>query len=191
MIVIEEGTYTTEELGLALASAINSAFTGNNFSVTVNYIRKTEKFTITSTSNREWRFLTDTEIARKNYSKPFCSINSVLQNNTPKLNTTSFTTGYINLHPIRNVYITSYGLGNFNTMSISGERAVVKKVPVTANYKEIIFDQSVIGMDYLDCSKQTLSRIGFRLNTIYGEPIDLHGHHWSCSIVFSRIQEIM
>ena len=64
-IVIEEGTYTTEELGLALASAINSAFTGNNFSVTVNYIRKTEKFTITSTSNREWRFLTDTEIARK------------------------------------------------------------------------------------------------------------------------------
>ena len=169
-IVIEEGTYSTEQLGNTLATAINSAFSGDNFSVTVNYSRKTEKYTIASSSGREWRILTDTEIARKNYSKPFASINSVLQNNTPKLNTTSFTTGYINIYPIRNVYITSYGLGNFNTMSISGERAVVKKVPVTANYKEMIFDQSVIGMDYLDCSKQTLSRIGFRLNTIYGDP---------------------
>ena len=190
-IVIEEGIYSTEELGSTLATAINSAFSGDNFSVTVNYLRKSEKYTIASSSGREWRILTDTEIEQKNDSKPFASINSVLQNNTPKLNTTSFTTGYINMYPIRNVYITSYGLGNFNTMSISGERAVVKKVPVTAQYKKIIFDQSVIGMDYLDCSKQTLSRIGFRLNTIYGEPIDLHGHHWSFSIVFSRIQEIM
>ena len=135
-IVIEEGIYSTEELGTTLATAINSAFSGDNFSVTVNYSRKTEKYTIASSSRREWRILTDTEIARKNYSKPFASINSVLQNNTPKLNTTSFTTGYINIFPIRNVYITSYGLGNFNTMSISGERAVVKKVPATANYKD-------------------------------------------------------
>ncbi len=51
----------------------------------------------------------------------------------------------------------------------------MKKVPVTANYGDSIFGESVIGMDYTDCSKQTLSRIGFRLSNIYGEPSNLHG----------------
>jgi hypothetical protein len=103
-----------------------------------------------------------------------------LQNNTPPLNTTSFTTGYINLYSTREIYIASYGPGNFTTISMSGERATVKQVPVTANHGEFIFD-----MNHLKCSKQTISRI--RLSNMYGEPFDLHRHHWSFSIVFSSI----
>ena len=81
-----------------------------------------------------------------------------------------FVSGYINLYHVRNVYITSYGLGNFNTVSLSRERerAIAKKVPVSANYGDFIFNESVIGMDYLNCSRQTLSRIGLRLVNIYG-----------------------
>ena len=99
--------------------------------------------------------------------------------------------GYVDLIPIRNIYITSSGLGNFNTMSISGERAIVKKVPVTAGYGEMIHDQSVVGIDYLNCSKQTLSRLGFQLKDVFGNTINLNGQHWSFSIGFSRISEIM
>lgn len=190
-IEIAEGSYAVLELGKLIAEAVNTAFSTSSFSITSNYSKATETITFSSTSNRDWAFLTDPEIKAKGYHEPFRSLNSVLQNTTPKVNRTTFTTGYVNIFPVRNIYITSFGLGNFNTMSISGERAVVKKVPVTANYGDFIYDQSVIGMDYLDCSKQTLSRIGFRLNNIYGETINLHGHHWSFSIVFSRIQEIM
>jgi hypothetical protein len=84
--------------------------------------------------------------------------------------------------------MTSSGLGNFNTMTITGERNVVKKIPVNAGHGEVIFDQTVTGMDYLDCSHQTLSRISFQLRDIFGNVINLNGNHISFSIVFSRIQ---
>ena len=44
-------------------------------------------------------------------------------------------------------------------MSVSGERGVVKKVPVRANSNEMIYDDAVLGIDYLSCSKQSLSRL--------------------------------
>ena len=84
--------------------------------------------------------------------------------------------------------MTSSGLGNFNTMTITGNRNVIKKIPVSAAHGDIIFDQVVTGMDYLDCSRQTLSRISFKLIDIYGTVIDLHDNHISFSIVFSRVQ---
>jgi hypothetical protein len=190
VIEIDEGNITTLDLSKAIRDKINQFFSDMRFSVSSTYSKATETITFESSSGRTWKILTDPEIELKGTHKPFASLNKVLGNYTPKLNTTDWKTGYVNLFPLRNIYITSYGLGNFNTMTISGERAVVKKVPVTANYGEFIFDQNVVGIDYLDCSKQTLSRIGFRLCNIYGETINLHGMHWSFSIVFSRIQEL-
>ena len=76
-------------------------------------------------------------------------------------------------------------------MSISGERSIIKKVPVNAGYGEIIYDQSQVGIDYSDCSHQTLSRLSFQLKYVFGNNINLHGQHRSFSIVFSRISEIM
>ncbi len=70
-------------------------------------------------------------------------------------------TGYIDIYPLRNIYMTASGLGNFNTISVSGDRNIVRRMPVTAGHGEVIFDQGVTGMDYLDCSRQTLSRLSF------------------------------
>jgi hypothetical protein len=92
------------------------------------------------------------------------------------------------MYPLRNIYITSTSLGNFNTISVSGEDRIVKKVPVNAGHGDVIFDQTVTGMDYLDCSHQTLSRIGFQLRDIFGKVINLHDNHVSFSIVFSRVE---
>jgi hypothetical protein len=92
------------------------------------------------------------------------------------------------MYPLRNIYMTCSGLGNFNTMSVSGDRNIIKKVPVNAGHGEVIFDQTVTGMDYLDCSHQTLSRISFQLKDVFGNIIDLHDNHISFSIVFSRVQ---
>jgi signal transduction histidine kinase len=120
------------------------------------------------------------------------TINNVLRNFTPSIhnNTNPYVSGFVDLFPIRNLYLTCSGLGNFNTMSVSGDRSIVKKIPVNAGYGEFVFDQSVVGIDYLDCSHQTLSRIGFQLKDVFGHVVNLHGNHVSFSIVFSRIQEI-
>ena len=121
------------------------------------------------------------------------TINKVLQNFTPSWhnNANPYVSGFVDLFPIRNLYLTCSGLGNFNTMSVSGDRSIVKKIPVNAGYGEMIFDQSVVGIDYLDCSHQTLSRVGFQLKDVFGRVVDLHGNHFSFPIVFFfRISEI-
>ena len=93
------------------------------------------------------------------------------------------------MYPYRNVYMTSSGIGNFNTMSVAGDRNIIKKIPVNAGHGEVIFDQTITGMDYLDCSRQTLSRISFQLRDVFGNIINLNGNHIFFSIVFSRVQD--
>ena len=43
----------------------------------------------------------------------------------------------------------------------------------------MIYDSTVLGMDYLDCSNQTLSRIDFKVKDSYGNIVNLHGNHLS------------
>ena len=48
-------------------------------------------------------------------------------------------------------------------MVVNGELAILKKIPVSADYNQWIYDQTVLDMDYLDCSNQTQSLIDFKL----------------------------
>ena len=93
---------------------------------------------------------------------------------------------YLNLHAIRNLYLHSSALSNYDTVSNFGMGAIVKKIPVRANYNEMIFDGTNDGFDYTIVSKRSLSRLDFRLTDAYGSPIDLRNNHWSFSLVFQR-----
>ena len=42
-------------------------------------------------------------------------------------------------------------------MDIKGEWGILKNIPVSADYNQFIYDQTVLGMDYLDCSNQKVS----------------------------------
>ena len=53
----------------------------------------------------------------------------------------------------------------------------------------MIFYQAVIGLDYIDVSRQTLSRLEFNLTDVYGNNINLNGNHWSFSLIFARLNE--
>ena len=48
-----------------------------------------------------------------------------------------------------------------------------KKIPVIADYNQLIYDQTVLGMDYLDCSNQTLSLIDFKIQDHSGDIVNL------------------
>ena len=95
--------------------------------------------------------------------------------------------GYLNLHPVRNLYLISNTLGTYNSMAINGEWGILKKIPVSANYNQLIYDQSVLGMDYLDCSNQTLSLIDFKPKDHTGEVVNLHGNRASFSIICVKV----
>ncbi len=95
-------------------------------------------------------------------------------------------TGYIDIYHIWNIYMTASGVRNFNTMSVARDKNIVKKIPVNAGHGEVIFDQTVTGMDYLDCSQT--SRLSFQLRNVFGTVLDLNENHVFFSIVFSKVQ---
>ena len=75
------------------------------------------------------------------------------------------TSGYVDMFPIRNLYIVFQTLGTYNLVNIKGEGSINKKVPIRGGYNQIIYDQTVVSMDYLDYANQTLSRIYVNVNT--------------------------
>jgi hypothetical protein len=185
---IPPGNYSLSTFSEELGKNMNSGYP-DYFVVAPD--RKKNTILIVGTTTTSFEILTDKQIKALNLDSS-ATVNNILRNFTAKVNNNNnhYESGFLDLFPIRNLYLTCSGLGNFNTMSVSGDRSIVKKIPVNAGYGEMIFDQSVVGIDYLDCSHQSLSRIGFQLKDVFGRVVDLHGNHFSFSIVFSRIQEI-
>ena len=98
----------------------------------------------------------------------------------------SWTSGYINLYSVRNIYIRSANLGTSSTLSLRGDRDIIKKVPVSAGANEVVFNSIMVAQGYLDCSRQTLSRLEFALEDVEGNTIDLNGSDWSFSFIFAK-----
>ena len=100
----------------------------------------------------------------------------------------AYRSGYIDLQPIKNVFLTSTNLSNFHTLGPGpgGERIILKKIPVNAGNNEMIFYNTSLDSDYLDCSRKTLKTIEFQLKDIRGNVIPLHGSHVSFTIIFDE-----
>ena len=194
IVSIPEGNYTTTTVGEAIAAAMNAAITGTTINTFFsNWDKLKNTFVITladSLQTNRFQIFTDVQLKKRNSAAFGSSINSLIKNYTSKGdNNIPFVSGYIDMIPRRNLYLCCSGLGNFNTVTLNGNRNVVKKIPVNADPGDMIFDQTVTGMDCLDYSGQTLSRISFQLTDAYGNVINLHENHFSFSIVFSRVQD--
>jgi hypothetical protein len=187
-IELDPGMYTVQDLNTHIVAKMNGRFPGTSF--TSSWSQKESTIGISIGSGYNFGIPTSSEITDPVYKNK--NINEILKNFTPgkTYNTQNpFKSGQVDLNPLRNIYMSASGLGNFNTITVSGNRNVVKKIPVNAPHGSIIFDQTVTGMDYIDCSHQTLSRISFQLRDVFGNLIDLHDNHISFSIVFSRVQD--
>ena len=56
------------------------------------------------------------------------------------------------------ITITALTLGTYHSVSVYGEWGILEKVPVSTWYNLMIYDQTVLGIDYLDGSNKDLSR---------------------------------
>jgi hypothetical protein len=94
---------------------------------------------------------------------------------------------FLDLHNIRNIYITSPNFGNFDTLSLQGmPDGIVKKIPVTQGFGFMISQVGSDSHDFRDCSKQTLKTLDFRLVDGANRLVPLKGSHVSFSIIFSK-----
>lgn len=117
-------------------------------------------------------------------------MNDIISNNNGRSQfftaASPFVSGFVDLQPIKNLYLSSSNLGTFTTIGVNGERTIIKKIPVSANTNEMIFDNVTSSNDYLDCSRQTLKTVNFELRDGNGNLVNLHGANWSFSLVFDK-----
>ena len=196
IVTLANGNYTGLDFAAEVHSKINAA-TSNSFTCTYN--SKTNSITIaTAYSSHAFVVLTPDDLktalfgkfnAPYNKSKPN-DCNEILSSfegsgNVSDVNN-PFRSGYLNMQPIRNLYLHSTTLGNLNSVSCDGSQTVIKKIPVTSDYNQMIFDQCVLYNDYNDCSQQTLKTLEFQLKTSRGDIVPLHGVNILFSIALSR-----
>ena len=133
--IIPPDNYSTTTFNAILVALMNSV--ENTYSANVN-ISSNKIGILTSSTSNIFEILTDNQIGLLGYPKPYQSINNYINNNISKINSSSspYVSEYVNLNPIRNIYITSGNLRSYSTMSVSGERGIVKKVPVRANFND-------------------------------------------------------
>ena len=163
----------------------------------------TNKLSLTINADILFQFLTDKELIQdtigannyawngttydKNDSKSANNIISNTQNSSIAHDNTHPFNNHLNLQPIRNLYLHSPNLGSFQTLGARGEQTIIKKIPVSSNQGEMIFsDYNPGSADMLDCSKQTLRQIDFRLTSVDGIEVPLNGNHCSFSVVFNN-----
>ena len=190
------------EFATKLASAMNTEYGSNVFSVAYNVLKQSITIS-TSVSNMTFKIMTENDIKTKldgdwpngldntptdyDANKPNDINTNMLKLNSGNapLNTHSvpFESTFINLQPIRNLYLTSPNLGNYNTVDLRGDRTILKKIPVTAGFNQMIFD-NVAYDDYLDCSRQLIQTMNFRLQDGLGNMVPLGGTYISFSIIF-------
>ena len=194
--------------GASLATAINNEFTsvlqGTLYGGQIEaiYNADTQSITIkTIHADMTFKILTESDIATKlddtwivyqnnNYDPKNASdlngeIFKLTEGNSPYYNYNNmFKSNHVNLNSIRNLYITSSNLGNYNSFGANGERTILKKVPVDVDFNFMIFNNQITGLDYINVSKQTLKTINFKIQTVDGKTINLHGANVSFSVIF-------
>ena len=164
---------------------------------------------IISNANDTFEILTDTQVVALMYmglypaKVPTCSVNDMLRNTVmqiikadgaiqivtnavlPKI----WCSRYVSLHPIRNLYLISNALGTHNSMDIKGELGLLKKIPISVDSNQLIYDQTVLGMHYFDCSNQKVSLNDNKLNDHSGDVVNLHGGLVCFSIIFVNVAD--
>jgi hypothetical protein len=208
IVKIESGNYNGPDLALEMQTKIRAAINNTAYPLLLDCTYNTRKNNIIiSPHYADWRFsiFTPTDLAKRAdltglkiyenwFGEPYDitnpnDMNEIIGNTegSRRFYTTAnpFISSFLNLTPVRNIYIHS-SLGNYNTIGARGETSIVKKVPVTANINEVIFDQVLVGNDFGDCSKQTMRTISFQLKDVRGNYIDFHGADLSFSIIFSK-----
>ena len=79
-------------------------------------------------------------------------------------------------------------MSNYKTADLKGRRNIIKKIPVNGAFGSMIFDSLSQGDDYLDCSRQILQTLHFRLTDTHGNIVPLEGY-MSFSILFDVLSQ--
>ena len=199
-LIIPVGNYTATELATQLQTSLNTLDSGgrtNSFSV--SYLAGLNKIQIQSNYPEViYTVLTDFDVLVDNGERV---IETVDANNLKSINknlavyTTSgdastnvvpYITGFIDLTPVKSLYLHCNEISNFNQLTEAGNSSIIKKINVTVAYLGIINDNELSNFDYVDVSGKMLRRLNFRLTDHLNQNINLNGVNISFTLTFFR-----
>jgi len=203
IVVLPSQNYIGSTLAAAIQSSLNTQLEAGLPVFTAVYNANPNTITINNVQNFYFQILTDPELATKlsnTWTGPAYdptnprSANDLLRNyagTSPVYGKDKgpYTSGFLDLQPIRNIFISSPNLGSFTTLGSKGEANIICKVPVNADFGYLALCNIIAAHDFLNCSRQVLRTLEFHLKDVKGNYIPLHGGHCSFSIVFSAIYE--
>ena len=188
-VSLAAGVYTGTELATEMKTQINGIVDNVNFANTYEVIYSVETNKIAISSNyaeRQLAVLTEEQIKLIygdciwNVSFDANNVQSVhevlgnYQMNVYQYNK-PYVSGFVNLQPIRNIYVHSSQLSNYNQANLrTGDSTVVKKLPVTAPHAGIVFNHEMNPIDYLDVSNRAFKQLDFWFSKSLGIEIILN-----------------
>ena len=199
-VTIPEGNYTAVDLAQTIQIAINLLVDTNDRPNTysLSYNTSTNKFTISSNyATVIFVLLTDGEVApvANLFSdlvdvNNLYSLNRVIGNTTPATdaytNVAPYTTNFIDLTPVKNVYLHCNEISNYNQLTVAGNSSIIKKIPVNVPYLGVINDSELSVVDYIDVSNKLLRRLNFKLTDHLNQNINLNEVDVSFTITFFK-----
>ena len=199
-LIIPVGNYTATELATQLQTSLNTLDSGsrtNSFSV--SYLAGLNKIQIQSNYPEViYTVLTDADVLVDNGVRfvetvdpnNLKSINKVLgvytTSGDASTNVVPYITGFIDLTPIKNIYLHCNEITNFNQLTVAGNSSIVKKIHVTVPYLGIINDNELSNFDYIDVSGKMLRRLNFRLTDQFNKVVNLNDVDVSFTLTFCR-----
>ena len=156
-LIIPVGHSATTELATQLQTSLNTLDSGsrtNSFSV--SYVAGLNKIQIQSNySEVIYTVLTDSDVLVDNGERfvenvdpnNLKSINKVLgvytTSGDASTNTVPYVTGFIDLTPIKNIYLHCNEISTFNQLTVAGNSSIIEKIPVHVPYLGVINDNEI------------------------------------------------
>ncbi len=96
----------------------------------------------------------------------------------------SHVSSFVDLRSKHSIFLHS-SLGNSDSMSVSGLRSIIGKIPVDSPYGSLIHFQNSGGLnDTTSVGPSFMQRPRFYLRDARNQRINMAGGHWSATIVF-------
>ena len=195
IITLDAGTYTPTVFKELIKNQVSAA--ANAVATTTAYDTSTNILSI-SVANLDINFLTDKELKELTSvtwngaaysSSNLSSANELIANNSlpsPVGNTASPAKYTLNLQLVRNIYLRSPNISSFTTIGCNGESSIIKKIPVTSNFGDMVFNNVTSANDFLECGKATWKTLEFHLLDVNSNYINLHGLDISFSLILDK-----
>ena len=199
-LTLRQGSYTSDQLATEIEFWLNTQYdvNGRTNTYSVSYLSKENQINIVCNyPSILFSVFTDSQVITEqgNFTgldtSNLNSVNDIINYRTfsgTHSDQLSWFSGFVDLQPIKNLYLTCNDLCNYNQLTLDGYSGIVKKIPVVSAFTGIIFDNEVSITDYIDCSNKVLRKLNFKIEDERGRQVPLNNVDVSFSLTFLKIK---